>query len=126
MLYARSKKVNGYFRRMNHLNRDLSAQLRELRMTEDDVCDPEPDQDRIVFARSEEKKTPFPPFPPFPRISVKIRARTLKARKKGLFPRERLDSQQTFGANPTKPGALGLKESESESEGARSAPGDVI
>jgi hypothetical protein len=87
MLYTRSKKLAGYLRRMTGLNGNLAEQLHELGLMEDDVCDPEPDPERMSFARRSEKKMPVPIFP---RIPVKVRARSLKPRRKGLYPRNRV------------------------------------
>jgi hypothetical protein len=87
MLYTRSKKLAGFLRRMTGLNGDLASQLRELGLTEEAVCDPEPDPERMSFARRSERKMPIPVFP---RIPVKVRSRSLKPRRKGLYPRNRV------------------------------------
>jgi hypothetical protein len=88
MLYRRDKVLTGYLNRMNKVNGALTTQLEELKLSAQDVCDPEPDGDRMDFACRTERTVPVPIFP---RIPLETRLRSPKPRRKGLFPRNQSD-----------------------------------
>jgi hypothetical protein len=84
-LTARDRKVAGYLRRMNWIDRELEYRLEDGGVDESEVCDPEPDPQRIGFAWKCERS----PFPSFPRVGQTRTPRgksAPKARRRGLSP----------------------------------------
>jgi hypothetical protein len=84
-LTARDRKVAGYLRRMNLIDKDLGYRIEDLGVDETEVCDQEPDPQRVGFAWECEKS----PVPSFPRVGQSRTPRvksTPKARRRRLSP----------------------------------------
>jgi hypothetical protein len=62
LITKRDRKIGGYIRRMNRINRELDDRLEVLGIDEAEVCDPEPDKERGDFAYETEMALPIPEF----------------------------------------------------------------
>jgi hypothetical protein len=72
---TRDHKISGYLARMNLIDRELGHRLEALNVRQDEICDPEPDQERVRHAVRAEKS----PVEGFPRIELPSSARRTRS-----------------------------------------------
>jgi hypothetical protein len=81
---TRDHKISGYLARMNAIDRDLGYRLQAIKARQDEICDPEPDQERVGHAVRAER-TPVEGFPRVEMPSSATRTRsTPRTRRRGI------------------------------------------
>jgi hypothetical protein len=62
LILKRDRRLAGFLRRMKGLGQDLGYKLDDLKTSETEICDPDPDQERIDYTMESEMAVPIPEF----------------------------------------------------------------